>query len=200
MNDTRDLPWFTVARLTNLAEVGYYADLLETQGYATNVDRRDEFSAIDGAWNTRYLLQVKAENGIHAAEVMKDDLVKTGDHTTLGTDLGDEPNLPRGNFFGQSGLFYRAAISIVVIGFALLVAERMSRSRIGLSSTDDALWEAVEHLQAELRSSNAAGPDARMFHEKSSDTILLIDDVNRDGRFDRLRQFRNGRLIETVER
>ena len=193
-------PWVTVAKLTNLAEVGYFADLLESGGFSTNVDRRDEFSAIDGSWTARYLLQVLPEHGLRAAELMKQQLVETDAYSTDDDNRWDRSDPHQANLARRSSIVYRATMSILLIGVVLLVAERMSRSRIGVPTEDSTLWDAIKASRTEFRTSEAANSDTRLLHDENSDSILLIDDLDRDGRFDRLRRYRDGQLVETIEK
>jgi hypothetical protein len=74
-----DSSWTVVARMGNLAEVGYFADILEAQDIATRVHHRHEFSALDGIWETFYELQVPGELAESAVGTLRQELTHEDD-------------------------------------------------------------------------------------------------------------------------
>jgi hypothetical protein len=71
-------PWGVVARFVSLAEVGYFADVLEGLGISTHVRQHHEFSAMDGSWRTLYLLEVPRAQSSAAIEALKSELEVMG--------------------------------------------------------------------------------------------------------------------------
>lgn len=66
--------WRTIARFANLAEVGYFADLLEAQSIKTRVHHQRQFDALAGYWQTTYELSVAATDGEAAIAVLHEEL------------------------------------------------------------------------------------------------------------------------------
>ncbi len=66
--------WRAVARFANLAEVGFFADVLEGHAVATRVHHQQKFDAMGGHWQTSYELMVNESDVEQAVKVLREEI------------------------------------------------------------------------------------------------------------------------------
>ena len=193
--------WTSIARLTNLAEVGYFADALETRGMPTKVRQHNEYSALDGTWRSTFILQVPQTDGAAAAELMEHELAQSQDEVedwefTRAAGENGTPSFPAAPWKSlalvlvASGLAYCAGHS----GVDQLHGQRPPRLQ-------PSLWQALRESSGPLVTNGPPGkPCRRISFDPATGSVFLEDDFDGDGRFDRLRQFQEGRLVGELAR
>lgn len=185
-----DVAWSPVARLANLAEVGYFADTLEGAGIATNVLQHHEFSALDGRWDTVFVLRVSTQEAQRAAQLMREELAHYGEEPEPGGDDWPAEQLekqaaPRGNL-------WTPVMLMLVAGGIAYFAGRGSLTRPAPPSSPEALMEALTETDRPISMEGPAGQvggTRRLRYIPRTRTILLEEDRDGDGRWDRRQQF-----------
>jgi len=176
-----------VARLNNLAEVGYFADLLESQGFEPHVRQHDEFSALDGSWQTTYLLCVAARDASRAAGLLKEELQNSPDESNWeAAPFGADDQQ-----VGSLSMWKPMALLLVAGGLAYIVGrdsfprppqQQPAKPRSGL-------WQAVDDTgQRTFYSTGAAGRTRLRF--EADNRVFLDEDFDADGQYDRSREYR----------
>lgn len=199
-----DSRWVSIARLTNLAEVGYFADTLEAEGITTQVRQHNEFSALHGTWQTVFVLQVPARHGSQAAQRLRRDVEQTaeeeavavGNHTSSGALLSEQHSV------SSVAAIWKPVVFVLLAGGLFCTTRQVDRGRPNRLPQDvTPLWEALTETSRILTSDVRPGqPSSRLLTDPRSRTIWLQDDVDGDGRFDRVRCFREGKLNGQVGR
>ncbi len=89
--------WKPIARLSNLAEAGFYADFLEGEGYAARVHHRNDYSALDSTWQSSFELQVAEDQVKQAFAALQEGIELHED----GDDRGE--HLAQNNYSRSGG-------------------------------------------------------------------------------------------------
>jgi hypothetical protein len=187
-----ELPrWTSIARLVNLAETGYFADLLQTNGVPTNVVHHSEFDAVDGAWRTIYLLQVPENASAEAAEALQRELA-LGEEESEAWRRGTEGAARRG-----PTSVWKPMVLILVAGGLAYCAGRSGVDRPPPARpSHDEFWTAFGDLPAEsVFNSQDGGVRRKLTVDRESRTVFLEEDYDADGTWDRLRMYRQGQLV-----
>ena len=212
--DDAAYPWVSVARLTDLAEVGYFADLIEADGVSTHIIQHNEFSALDGSSQTVFLLQVPSQDSSATVEKIKRELQQTDsveDQPETPPRAGfleprppvdfsvpppaDFPETPTG---GVS--VWRPVVLVLMAGGLVYLAGRagLDRPKRPVPSGQP-LWKVLSESNAPLVEQAPSGqPTRRLRHDAASGTIILEVDLDGDGHFDWERHFREGELVQQV--
>ncbi len=82
--------WVSIARVSNLAEVGYFADLLAGEEIESLVHQRDDFDAVHERWQRTFVLQVPESDVSRAAAVIESE-VSQADAGNENFDLDSQP-------------------------------------------------------------------------------------------------------------
>ena len=189
--------WTSIARLTNLAEVGYFADALETRGMPTKVRQHNEYSALDGTWRSTFILQVPQTDGVAAAELIEHELAQSADEAEdwdLARAAGDSgpPSFPAAPW---------KSLAMVLVASGLAYCAGHSGADQLPPRLQPSLWQALRESSSPLVTNGPPGtPRQRISFDPATGSILLEDDFDGDGRFDRLRQFQEGRLVRELAR
>lgn len=182
--------WTNVARVSNLAEVGYLADLLEGEGIATQILQDSDFCAVSGSWLTTYLLRVPGEKSGTAIQCLKDEVAPADD-----SPWSDEAYAQR-HGAGKPLATWRSVVLVLMAGGIAYYAGRVSVERphrpIPLR---ESLWQAISEDDQPLVSFPNAKPSRRLRFEPATRSIMLEDDADGDGQF-RVRRFQQGQLVE----
>ena len=189
-----DPAWAPVARLTNLAEVGFFADIVEGGGIGTNVLQHNEFSALDGRWETVFVLRVPRDEARHAAQLLRDEASDRRESAanrnafdTLGADTGRPAS--GGPFWTRAMLM---VFVLIVGGIAYFAVRGTTFIRSGTGSAE-ALMRALSDSDQPLTLEtppDGAGAARRLRYLPESRTILLEYARDGDGRWDRQQPFR----------
>jgi hypothetical protein len=104
--------WKPIARLSNLAEAGFYADFLEGEGYVARVHHRNDYSALDSTWESSFELQVAEDQVKQAFAALQEGIELHEDGEELGDHLPQNEYSHRGADPGDSEYspYARAAV------------------------------------------------------------------------------------------
>jgi len=190
--------WVTVARVNNLAESGYFADLLAAREIESQVEQFDDFSAVDGSWQRTYVIRVRQADGQSSADAIQEELARAGSDEDAG-----EFSTPTPSDF--SPVAWMPLALMLIAGGLLYWNSRGGRlpgpERIRQVERSDALWRALTASEHPLIERNGAGDPQRTLHyDEQSDMLILDEDLDGDGLFDRRREFQRGRLIRETRR
>jgi hypothetical protein len=185
--------WTSIARLTNLAETGYFADLIQAEEVPTNIVQHSEFDAVDGAWRTIYLLQVPEDEAAAAAESLKRELALAEEEAGRSwprDDAGAERRAAGGS--------WKPVVLILVAGGLAFYAGRfgVDRRPPPARPAQDELDRALGDLPPGVSfRSEDGGVRRRLTFDRDSRAVFLEEDFDQDGRWDRLRMYRQGELV-----
>jgi len=197
-----------IARFTNLAELGYFEELLAAHHVEMAVREVDEFSAMHGQWIRRYILSVHSEDAEQATELMQnqlgaDDRISDGvassangygshqeqwdsgfDHD-YSRDDGDLPLDP-------GKLWVPVALAVLGGGLAIWAltanpSEEMPPSQM--------LWNALRESPQPMESFSPNGEMRRLQYDQQKGRFTLEEDNDGDGRVDRRRVYSKEALI-----
>ena len=169
--------WTTVAKMNNLAEIGYFADLLESRNITTDVLQHNDFNALDGVWRAQYGLRVSRRDAAEAAQILKQEISPEDEE---GVEAGAQFPRFRGSL----------ALLAVVGGIAYCVGRGTAVDIRPAPQNVAPLWEALSESDAPLTSEPRGNlPRRRLRYEPESGHIVLEDDLDADGHFDRARRF-----------
>jgi hypothetical protein len=227
-NSADAAPWGVIARFVSLAEVGYFADVLEGLGVAAHVRQHHEFSAMDGSWRTLYLLEVPRTQSMAAIAALKSELEGMGlDEADAApsdnfADAADRPSHGRiwkpvvfvlvasslAYCVGQESAVRRQAApprvpasSKEMVGGAVAGRTRGAKADDKPAQSQETLWESIRSLPAPLASEpEPGGPRHRLRYEKQDNTVVLEEDRDGDGLYDFARRFRGEPIVgQTAE-
>ena len=197
--DTHDeASWKSIARLNNLAETGYFADMLEANEISTNVVQRNDYSALDGSWETVFVLQVRADRADEAAETLKRE-IDEGQHDDAYWDATSHGDARRP--YSPAAMWKPVALVLVAGGLAYCAGRSGFDRRPATVPRDDELWEALSESPAPLvaESRNGIG-NRRVTIDSNARLISVDDDLDGDRKWDHVRLFKDGRLVEEALR
>lgn len=185
-----DEGWTSIARLASLAEVGYFADLLDGREISTNVRQHNQFSAVDGGWQTTYYLQVPQILSAEATEALQRELEEMANHKDYNdTEEADKQPTP-------AIASWRPVVLVLVVGGIAYCAGRggLQRPPAPPKSTDS-LWQVFTEAPSPWEySAGLDEPRRRLRYDDQTNRILLEEDFDHDGQFDSQRWFRQGEL------
>ncbi|MEQ8791857.1 MAG: hypothetical protein RIC55_36710 [Pirellulaceae bacterium] len=191
--------WTSVARLANLAETGYFADLLQADGVPTNVLHHSEFDAVDGAWRSLYVLQVPEGRAAEAAESLRRELELTDDAASESWS-GESWRRASGQH-APSGVSVWKPVALMLVASGLAYcAGRTGMERPPVARpTHDELLKALHDLPRDTVFRSDDGQTERKLMVGPDGTVILEEDDDLDGRPNRLRIFRDGvKVADTV--
>ena len=190
--------WVLIARLSNLAEAGFFADWLDGEGMEARVREHHEFSAVDGSWQTVYVLEVPAEYGAEAAQRLTSEL-EAAEESNESASPFDRGARYRGET--AAGLWTPVVFLLIFVGFLYFTRAIMRHPRNAVSRDASSFWNALTESQRVFASEGAPGqPGSRLSCDPRSRTISLQEDLDGDGHFERERHFRDGQLVFEASR
>lgn len=179
--------WVNVARLTNLAEAGFLADELVSDGLEARIYSSESFSALTDNWTLSYMIQVPTASAHEAAARIR---------RWLADEQASEQELAGqfGNDDAADPVHWRPVAVVLVAGAMCFVlghqlaqrtAERRPVARDSLAATIDAIGEPL------LTEPIPGVPRHRLSYQRGDQTWLLDTDTDGDGRFDTRRRFQS---------
>lgn len=194
--------WTTLLRLSSSAEAGFLAEQLERRSIDTRLAQHDEFSAIDGTWQVRYLLLVHEDNAVEAARQIKHVLEAPEAESIrreqaeyagarFGIDDHEPADLPGG------GLPWWAWAGVVVGALAMggYFFDRRP-AELPLEPSNDELLEALRVNGGRWHRPRTDTEPAMSFHFDERNHMWVLDeDLNGDQVPDRRRKFQRGELV-----
>lgn len=186
--------WTSLARVTSLAEVGYFEDVLAREKIETRVHERDDFDAIGGLWHQTYVVQVAAADADEARRIMQDELNATANDPVDG-DEGPST-------FQRAVWFVLVASGLAYFGGrAVWRDDRHAAPQPPAARQHPSLWNALTESDQPWESPARNGEPARRLQYDSQRHVLTLDeDTNQDGTLDRRRVFRHGQLVLDEQR
>jgi hypothetical protein len=180
--------WVSVVRTGNLAEAGFLANELETGGFRSQIRQHDSFSAVDGSWNSLFLIQVPLDQAQESADHLRDYLAETelaGPITV--TEDGVDGGTQRGPGWAPIALMVVAGVAVLFIGQRMreLRARQHEPSRAGLLNA----LEQIDRPFISVDPGKAPGR-FRLLFSRHAHHWRLQEDINGDGRYDREWTFR----------
>ena len=175
------LSWVLIARLSNLAEAGFFADWLEGDGIPARVHHRHGFSAIEDAWDTTYELHVSAGDAERALAILREALSEESEEAAMTAEPGPGR---RGNTFLRGSpliwMILAGGIAYVLGRSGWVPAQREVQS---------ALWHVVAESPPLWSEPRAGQPRRCLRYDAPSGVVILDLDVDGDGRWDRQQRF-----------
>lgn len=197
-----------IARFTNLAELGYFEEMLADHRIEMAVREVDEFNAIQGQWIRRYILSVAPEDAGPATELMQEQLgaddrrTEAMDATAVesGTsydhwDRGFDRDRHRDDDFALDPAKLWVPVALVVLGGGLAIWA------LTADPTEDVpagkmLWDALSESSAPLQSQpGPEGESRRLQFDPQTGNFILDEDTDGDRRFDRQRVYSQEELV-----
>ena len=180
--------WVPIARLANLAEAGFMANLLADQHVPSRIRQVDDFSAVDGTWASIFILQVPDQDAQQAAERIRAELAKSPpdaphqDAATREAGLAD-----------ATVIAWRPVAWVLVAGsLAYLAGYGVPgrRDRPGPPAARQTLWDEVSRIGIPLISQSPPGrPQFRLSFDAATDQFQLDEDHDGDGQFELRRRY-----------
>lgn len=189
------LKWTSVARLANLAETGYFADLLQADGVPTNVEQRSEFDAVDGTWRTQYVLQVPEGRAVEAADSLKRELALGEDEPALAGRSEDWRRASAEHAPSGISVWKPLALMLVASGLAYCAGRSGIERPPVARPTHDGLLKVLNGLPENTVFQAEQGGAQLRLTVGEDDTVFLEEDFDRDGQWDRRRMYRDGMLV-----
>jgi hypothetical protein len=188
----------SVARVSSLAEVGYFEDVLSAAGIDAQVHEHDDFNAVSGSWNRTYVVRVETSRADEAVQLLETALASTADP--------DEPVSTKEEGYSR---FVAGGVFFLLLGglmFLLLAAggrhqrwpweEEAFREDEPAAGHPPALWRALAEDDAPLTDArDGSHPRRRLYYDDHGDILMLEEDFNGDGRIDRTRGFRGAGIV-----
>lgn len=187
--------WTSIARVSSLADVGYFEDLLSSDEIDCRVHERDDFSAVDGTWQKTYVVQVPEHVATRAVERLRGEIAETEDVPAAAYDAyGSASNEDTGP------ALWKPLALILLAGGLVYMAGRSGPLAAGKApqrhEPAGSLWNALTESDIVLKGEGDAGQGRRALrYDPIRERLILEVDTNGDGRFDRRREFRSGRLV-----
>jgi hypothetical protein len=183
----------SVGRFTNLAEVGYFADRFSSWQIPSRTRQHDEFRALDGAWQSVYILQVPDEQAPRAVELIRAELAgeDTAPETARWPD--SHPKSPVGP--SSTGLAKSVVLVIVVGGLAYFAGQAGRPGQPTGAPTGPPLWQTLVEIDGTLTSDPRAATAYQVDANRNSETVVIRRDTDGDGRFERWREYKRGQLV-----
>jgi len=207
--------WVPVARLADLAESGYFSELLRQRGINVRVHESDEFSALLGRWEAVFVLQSPRDDAQRAIDLVREELesgradtpeqvadaVESESYyqtTSADDDVLEWPGAEQ--TMHGSHLWKSVALVLVAGGIAYGVGHSTAlREAADVPSEDrDMLWQALSKPGETFVTEGPPGVRRyRLRYDVPSDQIHMEEDTDGDGRYDKQQVFDRGRLINS---
>jgi RNA polymerase subunit RPABC4/transcription elongation factor Spt4 len=171
--------WSQIARFSDLAEAGYFADELRSHGIVNRVVASSHLDS-DGTWRSQFqLLVLEAER-----DTARDWLTNHfAEHDELGWNDDDEPERLPQTTKRLAGVLFIIGCSVsagLMAGFQLRPPERKFVE----------FWEVIKSSPTFLSDPRLPGPVRRLEVDEQRGVIRIRQDIDRDGVFDEQIEFR----------
>lgn len=175
--------WAAIARLSNLAEAGYFADWLEGEGITARVFHRHSFTAVDDVWNTTYELHVPSADAERAVVILRETLTEDADDEEAA---GGERNFERRSSGLRAG---SPLLWILVAGSLAYVLGRTGGAPHVQRESQTRLWQVVAESPPLFSEPRAGQPRRCLRYDPQAREIVLLVDLDVDGQWDLQRRF-----------
>jgi len=180
-----------IARFQNGAEVGFFADELTREtGIETEVLAREKFDAVHAVWSIDYLLLVdrgEAERGARALQALVE---------STGGEMEDQPSERASACDIPGGVWVPLILTLAAGSIACFGIERADpRPRapalvVGHARRSPEVWQFMGAARGNWVQPLAGGRGVReLVLDPEKGTVVLRDDEDGDGRFEREQRF-----------
>lgn len=188
--------WVKVARVSNLAELGFLEDVLADAGIEPRLDDDDNFDAVHGVWRGAYTISVRMSHADEAADLLDRHLgaapeTESAAHEQRAAMLPD-PSAQSRPASWNAWVAWIVAGGIVYWGGSWLV-QVWKPHRAAMERSD--LTEALEALGRPLVTPGEDPPRAVLRTDRQGGTLVLEEDRDGDGRRETRREFRRGEQV-----
>ncbi len=191
-----------IARFTNMAELGFFEEMLADNHIEMAVREVDEFNAAQGQWNRHYILSVDKEDSTRAAELMQGQLGTDEPETSEAAQSEErttpqfDPALDRDEAeLGLDPAKLWVPVVLVMLAGGLTFWALTSKPA-NETPPENKLWEALGELNEPLESlPRPGGFSRRLRFDPDTGHIILEDDTNGDQHIDRYREYSRERLL-----
>jgi hypothetical protein len=184
--------WVAIARMGNLAEAGFLSELLDSKGIPSHLERRENFSAVDGGWSAQFVLRVPPDYHERALDLLRNEVADYHAEEDADDRFDAEPVsildvMRRLRGIPIIGLF----LLLGMVAISAYAAGKATRNLAPRAPVQPGLWQALTETSIPYVAVTRDGRLRRSLHydERERKLILQID-TDDDGRFDRRREFR----------
>jgi len=182
--ETDTQQWASVARLKNVAEAGFLVNLLAEDDVAAQLCQYDDFSALDGCWNSVFVLRVPRKDAQLASRRISEIMSVSEEEEVESARLVEVSAAP---------IPWRPiALTVLVGSVAFLIGQASSKDSQTppRASAQDALWDTVSQINAPFTTPRTPGkPAHRLWFDATSGKYHLETDADGDGRFELGKEF-----------
>ena len=192
--------WVPIARMANLAEAGFLCELLISKDVPAKLDQLNDFSTVDGSWQTLFILRVPPDLRTRATDLLRDEVAtfnaEENDDNSRDTAHSETiRSMPRPRIASVAG----SLLLLAMVAMSSYAAGRaMGRPSRG-PAISSKLWQAISETNQPLI---AIWPDGklqrRLRFDRDRQTLILEDDRDGDGRFDSRREFREDSIFNAT--
>ncbi len=177
-----ELNWQPIARVRNLAEAGFLADLLAADDIDSLVRETQDFDAVHAIWRQWFTVYVNEVAQSRAVEIARQEAEAAHADLACAADE-DWPNdsLPRP--WKSASLIVLAA----TLGW-LGATTHISRHGVDEARRDDVLWRMLMDCDSPLVSDHPPGERRMRLTPRPPDVLIWELDADGDGRFDKRRE------------
>jgi len=189
------VPWVSVAKLSNLAEVGYFDSVLSENGIQSVTQQHEDYDAVAGTWGQTFILRVAEADAPRAASLIEVELERE-----------QQSAIPRAGAAADDATAKRHATSWKPLAAAVvvvLIAYYLSRFAPAWmdrpAAADRSLWRAVAESGRPLATTSAPGePRMVLYYDRDMEFVVLEEDHDGDGQADRRRAFAADRMVSDL--
>jgi len=185
--------WSPIARLTNLADAGFFEQVLDEADVPVRIDMRDDFNALAGHWQPIYVIQVPKESASQAIELVQGRLQEDSDSIDVDQAIGGEA--PAASESGGWPLWRPFALMLVAAGLVYFaVRAQLPRAGRAAPRERDPVWDVLAESAEELSSKHRV-----VRYDPDDDVLIVIDDLDGDGHMDLRREYSDGELVRELQ-
>jgi hypothetical protein len=174
-----ELGWNPIAKFGELAEAGYFADELRSEGIRSRIIASSDLEA-DGGWRSQFQLLTAEADSQRAREWLVRHIEE---HDELGWNEANQPERLTPRRTGIAGM-------LLIVGSSLSAGLFMGAQ---LRSPDPAFiefWDAVKSSPTYTTDPRLPGPRRRLDIDQDRGILRIRQDLDQDGEFDEQMEFR----------
>lgn len=188
--------WVSIARVSNLAEVGYFADLLAGEEIESLVHQRDDFDAVHERWQRTFVLQVPDSDVPRAAAVIESE-VSQADAGNENYDV-DSQSDSQSDHEAATTAPWKPIVLLLLVGgltYSVTHAPRIVPAAPRENQGAAPLWQALSEFKDDLNTGPETLPRRELRYEPLRERHVLDEDFEGDGIIDRRGEYIRGRLV-----
>lgn len=179
----QDDSWTVVARMTKLAEAGFFSHLLAEGDIESRVVQGDDFHAVEGRWESVYVIEVPTNQAELAAQKLDEELAQSSPEANRSSASLKEEDRP------ALVLFWPLILMIMATGMVYWAAQGVGKDQRD-HPAGGSLWQAIRQVNRPLLSPAIVGqPAYRLRFDPQKQVVFLDEDTDGDGQYDLHRAF-----------